>query len=505
MKNPYDRLFSNEHDDDDTDSDSSFPARKPIKPLTVNDSIINFSLNKQKEPGQSAAEMLRAELEAASPTNEYKGDEDDEDEEDSDSITAKPRRRGVARSIRAMLKRRRSLRLQTASSVAASATAISAASPELATATAATKETNMPTERAVSETEVEIFLHDKELLPEISDDKLSESPQSEANITDETFTDTLNSTTAKTPPPTPPPLNIAALPVMFTAAQAAANAAPAVAAASIVGAGAAGAVGSAATSNLNQAPSVIIDRRNSLAGPFVAFLAANYLSKRRDRKIRREAKKTNRELEATQTRLRQESQRTGRLEDSVATVKRQSSTAPGLTEVARSLPEVPQARPNAPVKVAEVLAATGKLSPPKSAEGTIQSEQLSRSSSKGDTQKQPEQPGLSAEFLMRNQPSRQEATEFIKESDFDRRYEVKDAPATGHGPVAQSVVSSKIRSRAIRQRSPIATAEQPIAPPSTIGHSSSMPGTDLYKQSIRTGILAGVAVVILGSITIIAL
>lgn len=490
MKTPYDRLFTSEHDDDDTDSDSSFPARKPTKPLPVNDSIINFSLNKQKELPQSAAEMLRAELEAASPTNEYKGDEDDEDEEDSDSATTKPRRRGAARSIRAMLKRRRRTRLQTASAEPAAAAGIATSEIAAATPVAAeeTKESAVSTEAAVRPSEVEVFLHGTDSASPDLEENPAVPLRSEADPATEPTLNSLRVATATLPPPTPPPLNIAALPAAFTAAQTAANAVPAAATA-----------GATAAANLNQAPAMVVERRNNLAGPFIAFLAANYLSKRRDRKIRREAKKTNKELQATQTRLRNESQRTGRLEESVATVKRQSP-APK--------PDVPlPPRPNIPTRVGEVLAATDRLSRTETAERTEQSKQSVSSSPAESAQSKQIKLAPATEALLRSQSTRQESQEFIKESDFDRRHEVKDAPAAGHGPVVQSITTGKTQSDATTQQATVATTDQPLAPPSTIGHPSPVPapGTDLYKQAIRTGMIAGLTVAILGFTTLIVL
>lgn len=98
-----------------------------------------------------------------------------------------------------------------------------------------------------------------------------------------------------------------------------------------------------------------VERRGGVTGPLTAFFAANYLSRRRNRRARKETNKLKAELKDTQRQQQAESSRLRSIEDSI----RNNSPVPTKPSVVESKkPAVtPVAAESSPTKVSEILAA----------------------------------------------------------------------------------------------------------------------------------------------------
>ncbi|MGI9027911.1 MAG: hypothetical protein ACR2FM_03690 [Candidatus Saccharimonadales bacterium] len=469
MSNPNNRSFTTEADNDDSDSGTSFLSPRPAaKPLSVNKRILNFSLNPQKEQrrqqaqAQQAAEQLRAERETL---------EEEDAEAESDTPSAKPRRKGVARSIRAMLKRRRT---QIAAAVAPEAVPVAAESKimresvpaiEQPQATEALTPEPQPTPAAEAVPKAEVT----------SEIPLPPSFQFEAPDQPEPTKQTVPAAAVAS-------ANLAAASSAYDVA----NFVPP----------------AAAMARPLETPAIV--ERGSGAGPLVAFLAANYLSKRRDRKIRREAQKTNQKLEETQTRLRTEANRTTHLEETVA--KNPSTVA--------ETPAASERQAAAPAHVAEVLAAkttirettrqpeSTAVTAPFSKEKPVQVPPATASSPERPRPPQAEsQPSPNAARDAPEQQPNPKPQEIITEKELERHHEVKDdstAPKTRKVRLPTSVSASKSSAPAT---APPFTPRLTYAPATDIATSSpagtSQP-SDIYGQSIRVGFTIGIAVIIMG-------
>ncbi len=512
MNNPNSCPFKSE-DDDDNDT---LPTSVDQGPAIVNATHFNFLLNAQKQ--QHETEDIEHE----------KSEDDDTDESDEETPAAPgTRRTRAARLYRSLMKR-------------------SEARPAVAAAELLIAEENIQTNDDSQEATTEDIRDEDFELPESTttteSDSVSEA-SSESQPEDDEPTESLAAVVAPAPqtpniattprvnanqllpqpvvpaaantaptnppvpPAVPPPLmGMAGNPNAFTAPAATANVLPPVIA--------------PANTAANHT-TTIIDRRGGLGAPLAAFLAANYFSRRRHRRTKKETKKIRTDLAETQTKQRTESQRLSRVEKVAARTAERPIVAP----VPRIRAEINQSTEivSQPVTLAEAIAVAPItkevvakqihssennvltlpvekiISPP-------ETEQLKAATAEAfvpnhiRAKERVEKPSESFTMSLEAPKSIDKDT---KEVTFDRRYEVKDAKAPKSTPIAHQSLTAAPTPVVSPIAPKVQAAENSspsVAPtPSSTSSQSAATSTDLYKQSVQTGVMLGLVVIIIGA------
>ncbi len=276
------------------------------------------------------------------------------------------------------------------------------------------------------------------------------------------------------------------------------------------------------------ASTTVVERSPNLIGPLVAFLAANFLSKRRDRKIKREVLKLDKKHKQAEEQTKVDQQRTAtkevnherqhreiqqRITKLEQTPNSQQKPEERVTSIkSEKLPDLEQ--PKAPVRIGEVLPAVAPLMqerPPVFSREEIEEQpqlEVAQTTEVGyEQQKEYQQ----AERSARVQTERdrlvreQQATAVFPENEtsevqFDRRHEVRDAAAHyaatpgAHTPMSHAAA-------ALAQPAMSRTSSSS----SSSASSGSDPGADLYRQSLRAGFITGIIVVLLAFIATLSL
>lgn len=99
-------------------------------------------------------------------------------------------------------------------------------------------------------------------------------------------------------------------------------------------------------------PSAAYRRGGGISGPLTAFFAANYLSRRRNRRARKETNKLKSEIRDTQRQQQAEGRRLRSIEDSI-----RNSSSPSIHQIEAKKPATVPVAEGAPTKVSEILAA----------------------------------------------------------------------------------------------------------------------------------------------------
>lgn len=283
------------------------------------------------------------------------------------------------------------------------------------------------------------------------------------------------------------------------------------------------------TANTAPTATTIIERRGgNVAGPLVAFLFANYLSKRRDKKIMRQVKKQEKQLNETQSKLQNEQQRTTRLEQRTAAEAQDSSRRLAKVEQ-RPLSDVESNSESndaaTAVPIAEVLAASAFLagqeiikpnSPETSSsregrENKITAEKALNKEEQPDNYRQDirekNQPEELADKLRKERLIAEDANaeKIVREDVYERRYEVRDDPSVPIAPgMPSGTAASSTKGAQYDAAKVSATPVSPPRPPQQ--NSQYQPATatsdkDIYKNSVRNGVIFGISIIILGTLT----
>jgi hypothetical protein len=575
MNSPNSAPLLGETDDDD-DSVSKNGSKKSSKPLTGNS--ISFLMNTDRSTSEKQAQLAeqqtrnRALFELFQNTSEDEDNSEEDEDSDSEAAPVGKKRKKAGRSIRRLFKRRRQARqaarqnresatAQTPAAetpVAAAAVAEAAPSPDSATPAEITETTvNLHNSEPASHTERQSTEGEPEPEPEPGPDSqdtventpaqaaanTASSPNTAANTASSpnTAANTANTAPAAPagpagPPPRPPrpttpnfgPTGPGGPIIPPNPALYAANAMP----------------NPAAAANLNRAPQTVVERRGG-AGPLIAFLAANYLSRRRDRKINRRINKTDKQAKAGREQLSAEHQRisaaetqnrsrdtaqdqrlstlertvaipTTRVETPAPSQERPSiailhntheQTIKSAAETA-NIAKVPESPVPLPAfEAVPVIKKEYRVAEPPSAKN-----EQSFKHEKHIIPEAPEQlPPVyerQAKETVRNtveQAVKEQVHEQIdampaREAYFDRRHEVKDDP----GSPAAAIAGSR-SSQSQPQSFPATAALPPVGQGSTVPAGSQLQVTqaktqqDLYKGAMRGGFYVGVATIIIGT------
>lgn len=480
MSNPNKTSFSANQDEDNSEEEytpfSSKPANKPLK---LNDSLIKFSLNTEKE--QAAH---RAHEETAATEKKSKEKKEDTPEPSS-------KRKKVSSSIRKLLKINRSNRDISAKP----AEFILPGNSNLAVANLGVVAANLEPNAQQAETSPAENFSEKP-----SEDKSAkletESIAALTEIKQEADPNTAKTTPSAPPKPPRPPRfgtrsggagNIPPVPPAVTAA----NYMPA----------------SPSPATYNQAP-VIIDRRNNWGPALIVGLTERFFRRRADKRLDRKIEKNNDQIQQTQEELTAE-KRSRRAEQSSQIPHTRSEVAPlpsaqtarGETNIVNTVEQRTESTLtpeeikyseslSKPVKAAEVFAASPlarEIAEREVAQKEIKKQAEYYSSAEKQAEKLPPQP--------------------LNEAVLDRRHEVKDsASAQPRTPVA--VLPTPLKASGTPSIASDATTSKIVddssqqAQPQT---SASPPASNIYKQSLQAGFALGLSVAILGMIALIVL
>lgn len=296
-----------------------------------------------------------------------------------------------------------------------------------------------------------------------------------------------------------------------------------------------------AGSAYNHVPAVV-ERRGGVAGPVAAFLAANYLSRRRHRRTKKEAKKIREEIKDTQAQQSIEGRRLRSIEDSIrnrpaAPVPVQPKPRP-KTESATPVFPPPDSRPT---KVSEILSATplaekqqvlpAEKQPPADAPVPVQPlKPVERATPKIEkpikpptTEKLATPPAPASEYIAAHQravdlrelrrkqaeqihieqavAAEKQAPSITEKTEYRPRKENKEpANVPASFPQASNPIVSPAPSRP--QASIVSASQQlpPVRPTNSPSMKSpSLPQQDeIYKRAMRNGSLVGLAIIVLG-------
>lgn len=224
-------------------------------------------------------------------------------------------------------------------------------------------------------------------------------------------------------------------------------------------------------------------------GAIAAFLAAEFLSRRRDRKIKRQLKKLENEFVETAKKSRAETTETRNSVESFA--KNSSSKESAPRKVTAEQAELPD------IVVGKIH---GKAEKPKLEE--YREEGGNKSTWRIVEEKDPEKIVNMSEFSIDQNP---ESNGEVLESSFDRRHEVMDEAyvSESSGPKRSSkstpdegssrpVLISQILSS--REEQPVTQA------PASNSESANFDSAEMYRRSVQNGVYAGLAIVVLGAI-----
>lgn len=302
----------------------------------------------------------------------------------------------------------------------------------------------------------------------------------------------------------------------------------------------------AAANPANRVPPVI-HARGGVAGPLTAFLAADYLSRRRRKKSHEENKKLRAAIKDSQIKQQSERQRLNSIETSIRNRAEQprpqpetpkpapraeAVVAPRVENRPEAAPVVPLSSPEKPVVPPAAIKPASQERPrvvepvPSRAPEKLAPAPVTAEKSKIDPQRYETAARRTAELseLRQKHAERLERAEMQKQAEAQAAVESKPEESPPNTPEAPKAVSENLQetrhevkddstARGTAIRGPRTT--DPVRPPTPVsGHpqapTSSVPTTprtateppnpELYKQSIRAGILVGAVVIVLGII-----
>lgn len=511
MSNPNRTPFSANKDDDDGEEYTPFSSKPAKKPVTVNNNLINLSLNTEKEQEAHRAQE-KSESTEKSPA-EVKEDKE------SDTSPSVSKRRRVGGSLRKLLKTKLFSRDKppetpeitqpikpdlTAATGAATAANIQAVPKKSEAGLPEIPPAEKPAKAAeTTQHEAEVKKPAAEIAPDTAKAvaPAANTAPASANIAPSTP----NAAPANPAPPRPPrrprfgarASGGGNIPPVPTAVQAA-NFTPA----------------APSPSGYNQAP-VIVDRRNNSGPAWIAFLAATYFRRRGEKRINRKIEKTNDEVKQTQEELAAEkrarrAEKTAQLPNSnrpdaapVPAAAVQNTTEVRYLNGVEQQPDPVSAPPETiihtenrsealskPVKAAEVFAAS-----------PLAREIADRETAQKEIKKQ-------AELA---KAAEKEQAQPVNEKTFDRRHEIKDSSGSQPRMAAGTTPITKKPTSGIQGPASCFLTNSPVRAPDNSSQRDKITAPpakqapDLYKQSMQAGFALGLSVVVLGAIAFIIL
>lgn len=540
------RLTSQEDDDDAKDEVSPFLPSRPRKPLVVNDNIINFSLNRQKEQ-QARTASEQNQLTPNESPSKVGGESDKSASEDTKRGKAGKRLRSLLKGNRSRLQQSEGLE----SGVSPAGANRLAAVVGLASANKLSQDTSeappdgdpalSPAEESIAAVPVaasETTAPKLELVPPLPEtteqDDLPITPSetvlesaATAEVPPAAAAPNIAPASANTPPaaanlaPPPPPTGPPRTP-NYGGGGGGANLPPGINPANL-------APPAAYNAAHNQAP-VVIEKGSGVGPALIAFLAATYFRRRGERRQNRLRKKgdaeldnkidkTKDQLKQTQNQVNSEAERLRRTEQTVQNQSREQLAAASInTKNNRSTTDNQQIvqpaenlnvlaaeqKPEGltrPVKAAEILAAT-PIGIELAREATKQVRQTERQNTEHVLRTERQQ----SEQLQQESNKKTELfRQTLREKGLDRHHEIKDDSAVRAGAAgipASSVSAARAAQAASlslpHNTSPSTGSGIPDNQPSSNSTSASTSQQDMYKQSMRTGILVGISVIVLG-------
>lgn len=245
---------------------------------------------------------------------------------------------------------------------------------------------------------------------------------------------------------------------------------------------------------------VIVERhKGGVGAALMAFFAANWLSRRRDRKLRREAQKLEKDFQKSQERAEAERRYVRQLERNSESIRDENKAK--ISRLERAQAEAPDNKPEqpkeGPVPLAEVLASAAyvkdKEESPVESSSVETEERIIKE--KPETVEKPIEPGRAE--TQDDQPVAEASRESVREDAHEAKKDTKANPiavaekGTARDRSDQSALDAAEASLSRRNEDQDHLYRMPM------DESVATEPDDLYQKSITTGVAVGVALVVL--------